>query len=279
MAAHPFQIEASPDLAVSGDGGGSQPSLEAFPPGSKVLPVDMSKEIVRLLLEGNSPTAISEKLGLTVHSVQKQLWAQVGEGKLRRSDILFSFSPNLRRAVERLIEELETTSWIPLYRAIKKQKIAIAREDLKMYLDLRDARVALGDMYELIRSIELDLHRFIKNTFVGLYGDDDGQWWREGIPESIRANCAATRERDPEPAEEAFCYTHFIDIVEILDKRWKILSPYLPKSLTADKQALLADLKRINAIRNSVMHPVRGVAIDEDDFEFVHNFRMSLDLK
>jgi hypothetical protein len=278
-APFPLELEVVAGNAIPESGGVNQP---APPPESaelKVFPVDLGKEIARLLNEGNPPSKVAATLGLTVYSVMKQLWAQVGEGKIRRSDILFSIEPGVRRAIERLIAEQETTSWMPLYRAAKKRKFAISREDLKMYLDLRDSRVALGDMYELIRSIELDLHKFVKNTFMGLYGDADGEWWREGIPEGIRANCAASRERDPEPAEEAYCYTHFIDIVEILDKRWKILSPYLPKPLTADKQALLSDLKRINGIRNSVMHPVRGAALDEDDFEFVHTFRASLQLK
>jgi hypothetical protein len=122
-------------------------------------------------------------------------------------------------------------------------------------------------MYELVRNVELRLHSFIKAAFIAEYGDE--QWWRGGVPDTIRAECAALMEKDPDPASEPYCYTHLINIREILDKRWAVLSKYLPPPMLQKKKELLERLLRLNRIRNTVMHPVRDSHLEEDDFEFV----------
>jgi hypothetical protein len=118
------------------------------------------------------------------------------------------------------------------------------------------------------------LHRFIKDVFVQEYGEEN--WWRGGVPDRIRADCAATRERDTEPATDAYCYTTLMNLREILDKQWAALSPHLPKDLQSDKKSFLEELKRLNGIRNSVMHPVRNDRFSEDDFEFVRSLERKL---
>jgi hypothetical protein len=107
----------------------------------------------------------------------------------------------------------------------------------------------------------------VKQAFIAEFGEE--QWWRSGVPDSIRAECAALLEKDPEPAEEPYCYTHMINMREILDKRWPILSKYMPKDLLNKKKDILERLLRLNRIRNSVMHPVRNSLLGEEEFEFV----------
>jgi hypothetical protein len=126
----------------------------------------------------------------------------------------------------------------------------------------------------LVRNIEVRLHRFIKEVFIQEHGEEN--WWRGGIPDRIRADCAATRERDNEPASDAYCYTTLMNLREILDKQWSVLSQHLPKSLQGDKKAFLDELKRLNGIRNSVMHPVRNDSFSENDFEFVRSLEQRL---
>jgi len=45
-----------------------------------------------------------------------------------------------------------------------------------------------------------------------------------------------------------------------------------------NKQGLLADLKKLNSIRNAVMHPVKGKSWDQDDFAFVAKLLSELSL-
>jgi len=67
-----------------------------------------------------------------------------------------------------------------------------------------------------------------------------------------------------------------INLREILDKRWPILSKYMPKELLNQKKDVMERLLRLNRIRNAVMHPVRNTVISEDDFEFVRDFERQL---
>jgi hypothetical protein len=197
------------------------------------------------------------------------LCLKIGEGELRRSDIAFSLSAEVRTAIEDAIQQTGSTSLGVVTRALRKRGIAANRVDVGIYLHYRGARAVLGDMYELVRTIEVRLHSFIKHAFITEFGED--QWWRSGVPDNIRADCAALLEKDPEPADEPYCYTHLINLREILDKRWPVLAKYMPKHLLNQKKELLDRVTKLNRIRNSVMHPVRNAALDEDAFEFVRD--------
>jgi hypothetical protein len=125
-----------------------------------------------------------------------------------------------------------------------------------------------------VRDIEVRLHRFIKRVFISEFGEED--WWRGGVPDHIRAECAALREKDPEPAPEPYNYTHLIALREILDRKWSILSKYLPAEVAQNKKDFLERLVQLNRIRNNVMHPVRGGMLTEEEFEFVYTLDSDL---
>lgn len=198
------------------------------------------------------------------------LCLKVGEGELRRSDLAFSIPAELRNSVEEAIAESTDLSAGSVLRELRRKGIVANRLDVGVYLNYRRARVVLGDMYELVRALEVRLHSFMKQAFIAEHGEEN--WWRAGVPDGIRAECAALLEKDPEPAAEPYSYTHLINLREILDKRWPVLSKYMPKELISKKKEILERMLRLNRIRNSVMHPVRNASLSEDDFEFVREF-------
>jgi hypothetical protein len=228
-------------------------------------------EAVEWLKKGYSPSKIAEQMGVTVSTIMGYLYNQVGEGNIRRSDILFSIDRNTRDTIETIITKLNTTYWYSIHEEAKKNGIDLNRDDLEVYLKLRDVRVALGDMYEYIREIEISLHDLIKKTLISKYGSED--WWRKGVSSKIRSRCAAAREMDPEPAKEPYCYTNFIDLGKIMEKQWEAFKKILPPKLSSNRKDLLSRLTRINRIRNSVMHPAKGSELDENDFSFVRELR------
>jgi hypothetical protein len=173
-----------------------------------------------------------------------------------------------------VVDETKSQSPGHICRELEKRGIHCNRFDVRMYLEYRRAPVVLGDMYELVRNVEVRLHRFIKRIFVAEFGEDD--WWRGGVPDNIRAECAALREKDPEPAPEPYNYTHLIALREILDRKWSILSKHLPADTAQNKKDLLERLVQLNRIRNNVMHPVRGGMLTEEEFEFVYNLEEDL---
>jgi Helix-turn-helix domain len=231
-------------------------------------------QAAQLLREGHTPSQIASQMGTSPASVMQYLCLKIGEGELRRSDIAFSLSGEIRNAIEEAIEKTGSTSLGAISRALRKRGISANRVDVGIYLHYRGARAMLGDMYELVRAVEVRLHSFIKHAFITEFGEE--QWWRSGVPDSIRADCAALLEKDPEPANEPYCYTHLINLREIADKRWPILAKYMPKHLHNEKKELLERLTKLNRIRNSVMHPVRNAALDEDAFEFVRELEADL---
>jgi predicted transcriptional regulator len=227
-----------------------------------------------LLRRGLPPSEIARQMHTTTAAVMQYLCLKIGEGDLRRSDVVFSVPQPLRQAIEEILKTNEGISGAVIARELQRRGITANRVDTAVYIAFRRARVVLGDMYELVRNLELRLHNFIKDAFIAEYGED--QWWRGGVPDTIRAECAALMEKDPEPASEPYCYTHLINTREIMDKRWAVLSQYMPEAFRQRKKELMERLLRLNRIRNTVMHPVRDSQLEEDDFEFVRELDRDL---
>jgi hypothetical protein len=125
-----------------------------------------------------------------------------------------------------------------------------------------------------MRDIELRLHEYVKASLVSQYGEE--HWWREGVPLPVREDCAVMNERDAEPVQSLYCYTTIMNLRFIFDRNWEVLSRNLPGKLRSDKQEFLAKLTRLNRIRNVVMHPVKGILLQEEEFWFVRNLRQQL---
>lgn len=201
-------------------------------------------QTAKLVKSGFSPHQIAELLGISLESVLGYLNRAVGEGCLRRSDIYFAVPPQVRQG-----------------------------PDLAKY---SDARAAFGDLYEDIRAIEIHIHRMVRLVLEQDLGNEESGWWREGVPESVRVKCQERREKDVDVPCEPYCYTDLLDLGKIIEANWNSFQVALPACYASNRKALLDDLRRLNRIRNKVMHPVRGVAPDEADFDFVHGLEREL---
>jgi hypothetical protein len=227
--------------------------------------------------EGLSPAEISKRRGVSLRTTLAYLDQMVGEGKLRRSDILFSVPPEKREAIARAMAEGCPRGAWNIHKALEKSGVKdVTQDEVLVVLSYGDAGHALGDMYEDIRTIEVGLHRFIQEVLEREFGRGESGWWRQGIPAEIRKACQARREDDPQPADAAYCYTDLIDLRTVLEKQWSTLSKSLPGGVACDRKALLADLLRLNHIRRMVMHPVRGGVPSEQDFEFLRGLKQRL---
>jgi hypothetical protein len=226
-------------------------------------------QAAELLRNGMSPSQIAREMHIPLGAVMAYLYRMVGEGELRRSDILFTLPRGTRQQIEKMIQERGITNPSRIRRALGGMGADLDPSDLQLYLKLRDARVHLGDMYELVRDLELSLHKFIRDALMQRHKDN---WWREGIPLRVREDCALMNERDADPATDLFCYSTVIHLLHTFDYNWPDFAPLLPPKLRANKQEFLGRLKRLNAIRNMVMHPVKGADITEEDFDFLREF-------
>ena len=238
----------------------------------EVFEVGKPQEVADLIVGGLSPREIYEQLGISFGSVNQYFYRAIGAGLIRRSDVLFNIPSQEREAFEQLISAAKSVDTDAIYRQASKRGWRLDTYHLELYLELRDVRISMGDMYEFLLSIEVTLHDAIKAVLRAEYGDPE--WWRKGVPERVRVECAQLLEQDPDPASEPYCYTSFIHLREILDKQWALFSSCLPPVAAQDKKAFLDKLVRLNGIRNRVMHPVKGAPPTEDDFQFVREFHL-----
>jgi DNA-binding transcriptional regulator PaaX len=223
------------------------------------------------LLDGNSPSRIAEQMGVTVDTVMGYLFRQLREGRIQRSDILFSIDRQARALVEDAIAATGSTKIWQIEKWIKKSGKQIPAGDVRVYLKLRLHRVEFGDLYESIRAIETFLHDFIRKVLRERYGAD---WWHE-LPLEVRQDCAKIKEADNVPGSEIYNYTTVINMKKIFEKNWKELSEDLPKNLR-NRNEFLNKMEKLNHIRNAVMHPIKGIIPNDEDFAMVRKFQREL---
>jgi len=227
------------------------------------------EDTLSMLREGLSPKEITRARGVNINTTLQYLDQLVGQGQLRRSDILFTVPKKIRQVVTAFTFLREDPQAVT--KSIQQGGFNIDTEDVHTVLKYGDASHALGDMYEDIRAIETYLHGVIGQALLDEYEGSEMGWWRQGIPGSVRKSCVIRQEEDSEPVSDPYCYTDLLDLWQILDKQWNILSKVLPEEITKNKQDLRREMVRLNTIRRNVMHPVRGVVPSEDDFEFVRD--------
>jgi hypothetical protein len=232
------------------------------------------EECANLLLEGNTPSEIARQLGISSSSVIQYLYVAVGKGRLFLSDLVFSIPQEVRSAIDALIAELATDDSYMVSREARAHRIDVDQDDFRLYLRLRGD--IMGDLYFFVTDLEKNLHTLIEGILKGEYGQGEQGWWRLGVPEKVRVECVQRRERDVDPADHPYCYTDFIHLKQILEEDWPLFSKYLPKDEAKDKRALMKALVDANAIRNKVMHPVRGNTPSDGDFKFIMQLRARL---
>ncbi len=220
-----------------------------------------------LVRQGLGLEEISARLGQPIEKVIQDLRLQAGEGDIKLSEIFFAIMPEKRALFESVIQETGTSSPAEL------QKLPVLKgfawHEIDLYCRLRDPRVFRGDLYEYLADTEVALHRLVKSILVEAFGREENQWWRKGVPTEIRKACVQIREDDPEPVDDDFAYTTFIQLAKIIDQNWNLFLNRLPSEIAQDKRQLLRDFARLDSLRNTVMHPVKGKAWGRDDFEFV----------
>src|SRR5438477_4322247 len=100
-------------------------------------------EAAQHLMSGMSPREIARTMGITIASVEQYLYTKVGEGTIRRSDILFSIELETRKLIENLIQQSGKTDFNSIFAAARRVSHVLNYDELRIYLRLRDARVSM----------------------------------------------------------------------------------------------------------------------------------------
>lgn len=183
-------------------------------------------DTLQALYDGQTPGQISRQRGVSLATTLQYLNQMVGEGRLRRSDILFSSPREVRQAIADVKDRTTDTVDPADYRVVQ------------LY---GNAAHALGDMYDDLCEVEKVLHNFVRVYLQVNLGGNEAGWWRKGTPEAIRKSRQTRREEDPEPAAEPYCYTDLIDLGRMIEHNWSF-GP--PASLSSSLWVLSSSLER-----------------------------------
>jgi hypothetical protein len=219
----------------------------------------------------------------------------VGRGEIRRSDILYSIPSDKRKGI------LYVRKTIPLHSVEPDELVAVLKDseyaslwsseelmlgDANIVLDYwKKTGVALGDLYEELRTIETALHGYVKRRLESEFaegskaGSADGHndaWWTRCVPDQVKADCNERWEKNSRKGH-SYEYTDFIHLWKIIDKNWAVFSsPFSAVYPGGRKNLVEMDLDKVNDIRNKVMHAVRGIDPTDEDFELVRKVRQRI---
>jgi hypothetical protein len=235
--------------------------------------VGVREETLSLFRQGFTPRQISDKRGVSIRTTLPYLDELVGRGVIRRSDIYFSVDSETRRAITTEFQDFGK-SIRDFIEALRRRREHGKADDAEVVLYYADARTAFGDMYQDLRTVEVTLHSLIKATLNTNAGRQD--WWAKFVTAEVRKECERRRSSDQKPAEHAYAYTDLLHLRRIVKDNWSIVAAALPER-ARNKELFLSDLQQLNRIRRAVMHPVRGAAPVEEDFDFVRGLKRRLD--
>jgi hypothetical protein len=237
--------------------------------------MNTTKKAANQIVELVRPSVISKNLGISPVELTPILAQAVILGYIRKSDILFTFPKSLREAVERLnpVKNLATFKYsLPTLKEMSGiEDDTDECEALYLWAFTRQ-RVVYSDLFEILSTIEITLHKRIRQCLGKGFWRRDDTLGSKGVPLSVRKSCVARQEEDDNPSNEPYSYTTLIDLKEIIDANWDIFSKRLPAS-AKDRKMLLSNFNKLNSIRNKVMHPVR---LDEMPGESEYRFVLQM---
>lgn len=144
---------------------------------------------------------------------------------------------------------------------------------LQEYIDSWDEQ-GTEEAIRLIHSTQRRLFHGMIEKLKNYYGQKESEWWRQGVPEKVRTDCAARSESDPQglPKERQL---FLIDYKSIAAANWTTLFEedfqfYKPEGnrRAPGKEKQLKAIVELNRIRNIVDHPERG-NISKDELVFI----------
>jgi hypothetical protein len=196
----------------------------------------------------------------------------IGRGLVRRYRVYFLVPEEVRSIVA--AESLESGQyWSPddrggLATSILHKHSTLQRPDVDVCVRFGPVEQLSGELFLLVREYELLLFGFIRAVLSLALGEERREWWRGGVPLEIRKVLAAeSEERDLEEDYQALTLMHM--------KRILTSKPGMPLFVAATKVPSQGEFERnvnrVNALRNQLMHPVRGTGIDEESFGTVRS--------
>lgn len=222
--------------------------------------------VVDLFLEGKTPKQIAATLQCSRASVESNLTKAALNGDITFVEICLCLREEIED--ENQLADNADSKIKALY--IRSQRSAGTRGRNRQTFE----RQAIAEHYLQIRELERYLHQTVRESLESTYGANEDGWWRKGIKRETREACLSRRERDAEGTRyEPFAYTTLGELKGIIQsgQSKKLEFAFFNGLSGAERQEFLDNFERLNAIRNSVMHPVRVDVPSDEQFRFIQD--------
>jgi len=117
----------------------------------------------------------------------------------------------------------------------------------------------------ILPDIQLIVADYLISTLKKEFGEEETEWWLQGVPRAIRQKVVQRREDDPDrpPFEKCF---DLLDYKKVILDNWKLFGDKYSRG-KGNKNTKMSWMDKLNTIRRKVAHPERGrVTIDELEF-------------
>lgn len=153
-----------------------------------------------------------------------------------------------------------------------------APEGLALALEAEAAN-ARQRAYAILERLERKLFKVVIETAKEEYGEEDGLWWYEGVPENVRTKAAVRMEADQAKRGSAKeSYLDLLDFKDIASKNWELFKDLLSRG-SGKKEQQLRWIDQLNDIRKIVMHSSKNVPVSLGQLERLEETEEWLDAR
>ena len=134
---------------------------------------------------------------------------------------------------------------------------------LQKYLESRDEK-GTEEATTNVKTIQRKLFDYVIGELKKHYGTENKVWWTEGVPLTIRQECAVRWEAENREGEQE-SQLYLINYINICHNNWGLFKDVISLDVRNkdNKKANTKWIKDLNEIRKITAHPERGVLTTE----------------
>jgi len=132
---------------------------------------------------------------------------------------------------------------------------------------------------EITDWIETTMQRIILEELKQEYGDQENEWWTNGVPKNVRLKVAERQEQDDNRYGGKEAYFDLMDYRKIIIENWNIFEPIFGYGKSGNKEKRTSWLVFVNQKRNIVAHPSTARNITLEDLSELEKYKEWLESK
>jgi len=132
---------------------------------------------------------------------------------------------------------------------------------------------------EITDWIETTMQRIILEELKQEYGDQENEWWTNGVPKNVRLKVAERQEQDDNRYGGKEAYFDLMDYRKIIIENWSLFEPIFGYGKSGNKEKRTSWLVFVNEKRNIVAHPSTAKTVTLEDLSELEKYKEWLESK